>query len=137
MSSSYIDQALIVYAKASSTVTAIFGQRLYHSSAPDKADKPHAILRNVSPSNFSEIFREGRMGQPLFQWMCVSEDSEQTPSKAYLGAYAFMDLYQNFQGAMDGVTVKWIVATGPRDVTLQQSKDESHVVELEVHYIEP
>ncbi len=137
MSSSYIDEALIVTAKATSAVTAIFGQRLYHSSAPDKADKPHAILRNVSPSNFSEIFREGRMGQPLFQWMCVSEDSEQTPSKAFLGAYAFMNLFANYQGSMDGITVKVIWANGPKDVSLPQSKDAAQVVELEVHYIEP
>ncbi len=137
MSSSYIDEALIVTAKAASTVTAIFGQRLYHARAPDKADKPHAILRNVSPSNFSEIFQEGRMGQPLFQWLCVSEDSEQTPSKAYLGAYAFMNLFANYQGSMDGITVKVIWATGPKDVSLTQSKDAAQVVELEVHYIEP
>lgn len=69
--------------------------------------------------------------------MCVSDDSEQTPSKAYLGAYAFMDLYQNYQGSMDGVTVKVIWAHGPKDVSLPQSLDASQVVELEVHYIEP
>ncbi len=137
MSSSYIDEALIVTAKAASTVTAIFGQRLYHARAPDKAAKPHAILRNVSPSNFSEIFQEGRMGQPLFQWLCVSEDSEQTPSKAFLGAYAFMNLFANYQGSMDGITVMVIWANGPKDVSLQQSKDAAQVVELEVHYIEP
>ena len=136
MASSYIDQALIVYAKAATAVTAIFGQRLYHSSAPDKAQKPHAILRNVSPSNLSEIFSEGRMGQPLFQWMCVSEDSEQTPSKAFLGAYALLDRFANYQGSMDGITIKVIWATGPKDVSLPQSLDAAHVVELEVHYIE-
>jgi len=137
MASSYIDQALIVTAKATSAVTAIFEQRLYHSRAPDKAAKPHAILRNVSPSNISELFGSGRMGQHLFQWMCVSEDSEQTPSKAFLGAYAFMDLFANYQGAMDGITVMVIWATGPKDVSLPQSNDAAQVVELEVHYIEP
>lgn len=135
MSSSYIDQAVIVTAKAASAVTAIFGQRLYHIEAPQGAAKPYAVLNNVAPSNDIETFDDDAYGQPLLQWTCVSDDTK-TPCDAFLGAHALLDLFRNFSGSMDGVQVDYMRIRGPRTLTLPQSQDRTCIVELEPHYVE-
>lgn len=134
MASTYIDQALIEYAKASSTVTAIFGERLYHIKAPQGAAKPYAVLHIPAPSNALETFDDDAYGQPLVQWTCVSEAGK-TPCDAFLGAHALMDLYRNFQGSMDGIQVDDLEIRGPRELTLP-SQDIACIVELVPHYIE-
>ena len=137
MASSYIDQALITYARASATVTAVFGATgLYHIMAPEGAAKPYATLRLVAPENEIETFDDDAYGQPLFQWTCVS-DADKTPCDAFLGAHALLDLYRNFQGAMDGVQIDDLEIRGPRELTLPGSEDIACIVELVPHYVEP
>lgn len=135
MASASIDQALITYALTKTAITGIVSRRVYHIKAPESAPKPFVVQRIVAPSNESERFGEGRMGQPLVQWLCVGDDSK-AGCDAFLAAHAIMDTFANYQGTMDGVTVDNILITGPKEIPAD--KGEIHcIVEGEVHYIEP
>ena len=133
----YIDEALIKHALAQTTITDIVNQRVYHIKAPVKAEKPYVVLNLPAPSNDSEEFGKARMGQPLFQWTCVSSgDIEKTPADAFLVAHAIMDAFHGLQGAIQGITVKVIWCRGPRELLVASGDDFEIVVESEVHYEE-
>jgi hypothetical protein len=134
--SSYIDQALMYTAKQSTAVTAVFGQRIFHIRAPQRTEKPYAVLRIVAPSNEIETFDDDAYGQPLFQWTCVSDDRK-TPCDAFVGAHALLDLFRNYSGSMDGVTVDYLEIRGPTEIELPQTQDIACIVELVPHYVEP
>ncbi len=136
MASSYIDEALINHALASSSVTAILGARLYHIKAPQRAVTPYAVMRIVAPSNDVETFDDDAYGQPLCQWTIVSDD-EKTPSDAFLAAHALMDLYRNFDGSMDGIQVDYMEMRGPTELVLPNEQEIVCIVELVPHYVEP
>ena len=48
-----------------------------------------------------------------------------------------MDVFANFQGDMEGVTIKVIWVRGPRELVSTQGENVECIVETEVHYVEP
>ncbi len=134
----YIDGALIDHAMKQETITTIIEKRLYHIKAPQDAQRPYCVLNQVVPSGLSEEFTRARMGQPLFQWTCVSLGPiEKTPCDAFLLAHAIMDVFANLQGTIEDVLIKVIWARGPREVPSTRDDDVECIVETEVHYVEP
>lgn len=133
----YIDTALIAHALKQTTITNIIGQRLYHIKAPQRAPKPYVVLNIPVPSGESEEFGKLRMGQPTFQWTCVSNDSK-TPCDAYLVSQAILDAFSNYQGTMEDVVIKIIWGSGqPKEIPSTTNEDIICIAETEVHYEEP
>ncbi len=139
MAASYMQTALVTHALKQSSIIAVFGQSVYFGRAPQRTPKPYAVLNTVAGSGDSEEFGECRMGQPLMQWTTVSKgDSDKTPCDAFIGAYALLDVFSNFQGAMEGVTIKVIWGGGqPLEIPSRATDDRTYICELEVHYEEP
>ena len=134
----YVDEALMEHALKQSAITDIIKKRMYHIKAPQDAIRPYVVLNQIAPSGDSEEFGEARMGQPLFQWTCVSQgDIDKTPSDAFLVAHAIMDTFANLQGTIEDVVIKISWAWGPRELLSDATEDIMCIVENEVHYEEP
>ena len=132
----YIEEALVLHALSKTAVTTIVGRRIYQDEAPQGAKRPYIVLNNIAPANESTAFTE-RNGQPLFQWSCISKKNK-TPTDAFLAARAIMDTFYDYQGTMQGITVKMIRVRGVKSMSVPGTTDEMlSIAETDVSYIEP
>jgi hypothetical protein len=135
MAATYIDEALILHALTLTAITTIVEQRVYHIEAQQDAKKPYVVLNLVAPSDDSEDFLHTDHGQPLFQWTCVS-DRKQTPCKAFLVAHAIKAAFRNLSGSVQGITIRYMWTTGPREIPgVGKEGEVVCIVESEVHYV--
>lgn len=138
MASNYIDQALMKKLLARTTLTARIDQRLYMDKASQGAATPYVVQSQVVPDNIPITFGEGESGEPLFQWLCVSDANKETPPEAFLIAWEILNELRHYQGTYDGVVIKYIGVRGPKSVSLvDEPKRVYYVAEAEVKYIEP
>ena len=133
---SYADSAIMTHALKQSAITTILGQRFYHIQAPADTVRPYGVLNIVDPSNISEKFEQGRMGQPLMQATFVSDNSK-TPCDAFLAAHAFMDTFANVTGTIESVVFRYFELRGPLELPSTVENEIICIVEIIPHYVEP
>jgi hypothetical protein len=133
----YIDEALIEYALKQSTVTAITN-RIYHIQAPQDAARPYAVLNQVAPSDLSEEFGHNDIGQPLFQWTCVSRQGSSTPAEAFTLAHALLAIFRDLSGTVEGIKIRYMFSRGVRTISgVGKSDDVTCITETDVVYEGP
>lgn len=135
----YIDEALILHALAQTAITSIVQSRIYHIQAPVTAKRPYVVLSIPVPSDDSEEFGYNNIGQPLFQWTCVSKGpTEKTAADAFLVAHAIKDTFTDLSGTVQGMTIRYMFTRGPREIPGTGDDDDiTCIVESEVHYEGP
>ena len=133
---SYADEAIMTHALKQTAFATILNKRFYHIQAPHDAQRPYGVLNIVDPSNISEKFEQGRMGQPLMQATFVSDNSK-TPCDAFLAAHAFMDIFANVTGTIESVVFRYFEIRGPLEIPSSVENEIICIVELIPHYVEP
>ena len=108
MASSSIEEGLKTYILAAAAVTNKIGQRLYFVEAPQGETYPYATYRVISDPHDPESFGNVDTGQPRVQISVWDKDRYNAQATAQL----IRDRIQHYQGAMDGVTVTFVQATG-------------------------
>ena len=135
MPSSYIEGALRTYLRANTNISALLGDRIYIVEAPQGVVEPYAIIFMVSSNSDSITLCYNDGAEPRFQINIFTKGHDEAYKTLQIGN-TIIDAIQNYNGAMDGITVDYIKAHGVQVLQDEDNEDIFQgIVEFSCRYI--
>lgn len=116
---------------ATSAVTALLGQRIYHMRAPEGEPAPYAVFTRIDDPQEHSCGDDDGLGSPFYQISVYADDSAEADTAATAIVAALRD-YKGTLGGSGGFVVERIHYEGRQDIADDPAGLIGAILEFEI-----